>query len=245
MRSPNATGESLCTPVPRGELTYPIFVSDVSLDPSQKEQLVELIEGMLKDNSTLVLGSVISSMCQVCPERLDLIHIHYRKLCKLLIDADEWGQVEILGLLLRYARQQFLDPNAGRVCISVVAILCCLHLICKMQIPLTKASTPRKGSGAFYSDDENSGERNREANRSKRESNTQRAVLDPDHELLLQCCKPLLFSRNPAVSVCNCFASERDPQAYLGRHQRRKDLLLPCSHRGVPATCQSSVAHPP
>ncbi|KAJ3057314.1 AP-3 complex subunit beta-1 [Rhizophlyctis rosea] len=153
-----------------------------SLDPSQKEQLVELIEGMLKDNSTLVLGSVISSMCQVCPERVDLIHAHYRKLCKLLIDADEWGQVEILSLLLRYARQQFMDPNAGRD-------------------PSIKPSTPAKASGAFYSDDEDSGQKTREASQSKRDSKAQHVVLDPDHELLLRSCKPLLFSRNPAVVI--------------------------------------------
>lgn len=84
-----------------------------SLDPSQREQLIELIESMLKDNSTLVLGSVIASMSQICPERLDLIHIHYRKLCRLMIDADEWGQIEIMTLLMRYARGQFLNPTAG------------------------------------------------------------------------------------------------------------------------------------
>ena len=47
----------------------------------------------------------------VCPERIDLIHRNYRKLCNLLVDVDEWGQVVILSMLTRYARTQFIDPN--------------------------------------------------------------------------------------------------------------------------------------
>jgi AP-3 complex subunit beta len=51
-------------------------------------------------------------MLQVCPERIDLIHKNYRKLCNLLVDVDEWGQVIIINMLTRYARTQFTDPNA-------------------------------------------------------------------------------------------------------------------------------------
>ena len=47
----------------------------------------------------------------VCPERIDLIHKNYRKLCNLLVDVDEWGQVTMLNMLTRYARTQFIDPN--------------------------------------------------------------------------------------------------------------------------------------
>ncbi len=47
----------------------------------------------------------------VCPERIDLIHKNYRKLCNLLVDVDEWGQATILNMLTRYARTQFIDPN--------------------------------------------------------------------------------------------------------------------------------------
>ncbi|KAJ3300013.1 AP-3 complex subunit beta-2 [Borealophlyctis nickersoniae] len=143
-----------------------------SLDPSQKDQLTDLIETMLKDNSTLVLGSVISSMCQVCPDRLDLIHKHYRKLCRLLVDADEWGQIEILGLLLRYAKGQFLDPNIG-----------------EKTAVVDQPRLPSKSHKDFYSE-EDSG-----ASGSSCSPNR----LDPDHALLLRACGPLLFSRNPSV----------------------------------------------
>ena len=47
----------------------------------------------------------------VCPDRIDLIHKNYRKLCTLLVDVDEWGQIVILNMLTRYARTQFINPN--------------------------------------------------------------------------------------------------------------------------------------
>lgn len=47
----------------------------------------------------------------MCPERTDLIHKNYRKLCNLLVDVDEWGQILIINMLTRYARTQFTNPN--------------------------------------------------------------------------------------------------------------------------------------
>uniref|UniRef100_A0A7N6AA06 AP-3 complex subunit beta n=1 Tax=Anabas testudineus TaxID=64144 RepID=A0A7N6AA06_ANATE len=81
-----------------------------SLDPDQKEQLIEVIEKLLKDKSTLVAGSVVMAFEEVCPDRIDLIHKNYRKLCNLLVDVEEWGQVVIISMLTRYARTQFISP---------------------------------------------------------------------------------------------------------------------------------------
>uniref|UniRef100_A0A8D2LXQ0 AP-3 complex subunit beta n=1 Tax=Varanus komodoensis TaxID=61221 RepID=A0A8D2LXQ0_VARKO len=82
-----------------------------SLDSDQKDQLIEVIEKLLADKTTLVAGSVVMAFEEVCPERIDLIHKNYRKLCNLLIDVEEWGQVVIINMLTRYARTQFLSPN--------------------------------------------------------------------------------------------------------------------------------------
>ncbi|KAM5328144.1 AP-3 complex subunit beta-1 [Glossophaga mutica] len=81
-----------------------------SLDPEQKEMLIEVIEKLLKDKSTLVAGSVVMAFEEVCPDRIDLIHKNYRKLCSLLVDVEEWGQVVIIHMLTRYARTQFVSP---------------------------------------------------------------------------------------------------------------------------------------
>ncbi|XP_016071144.1 PREDICTED: AP-3 complex subunit beta-2 [Miniopterus natalensis] len=82
-----------------------------SLDSDQKDQLIEVIEKLLADKTTLVAGSVVMAFEEVCPERIDLIHKNYRKLCNLLIDVEEWGQVVIISMLTRYARTQFLSPT--------------------------------------------------------------------------------------------------------------------------------------
>ena len=55
-------------------------------------------------------GSVVMAFEEVCPDRIDLIHRNYRKLCNLLVDVEEWGQVVIIHMLTRYARTQFVSP---------------------------------------------------------------------------------------------------------------------------------------
>ncbi|KAK2144879.1 hypothetical protein LSH36_722g00029 [Paralvinella palmiformis] len=82
-----------------------------SLEPEQKEVLLEVIEKLLADKTTLVAGSAIEAFEEVCPERIDLIHKNYRKLCNLLVDVEEWGQVVIINMLTRYCRTQFVNPN--------------------------------------------------------------------------------------------------------------------------------------
>ncbi|XP_065165526.1 AP-3 complex subunit beta-1-like [Atheta coriaria] len=81
-----------------------------SLDPEIKPELVVIIEKLLADRTVLVLGSAVMAFTKVCPERVDLIHLVYRKLCALLGDVDEWGQVIIVQVLTHYARTQFTNP---------------------------------------------------------------------------------------------------------------------------------------
>ncbi|KMQ99401.1 ap-3 complex subunit beta-2 [Lasius niger] len=86
-----------------------------SLDPEQKEELISVLEKLLSDKTTLVVGSAVMAFEEVCPERIDLIHKNYRKLCNLLVDVDEWGQVVIVNMLTRYARTQFVNPNTDNL----------------------------------------------------------------------------------------------------------------------------------
>ncbi|XP_034735110.1 AP-3 complex subunit beta-2 isoform X1 [Etheostoma cragini] len=151
-----------------------------SLDPEQKDQLIEVIEKLLADKTTLVAGSVVMAFEEVCPERIDLIHKNYRKLCNLLIDVEEWGQVVIINMLTRYARTQFLNPNMNE-------------------------SLLEEGSDkTFYGSDEDEEEEEEEEEKDKKAEVPAMAkrkpyVMDPDHRLLLRNTKPLLQSRNAAV----------------------------------------------
>ncbi|XP_059089750.1 AP-3 complex subunit beta-2-like [Tigriopus californicus] len=146
-----------------------------SLDPDQKDELVNIIEKLLGDRTTLVVGSAVMAFEEVCPERIELIHKNFRKLCNLLVDVEEWGQVVIIGMLTRYARTQFLDPNAG-----------------------DELDEFEESSRDFYASSE-------EEDRKKTSSNQEgakkrsRPKMDPDHRLLFRSTKPLLQSRNASV----------------------------------------------
>ncbi|XP_054569172.1 AP-3 complex subunit beta-2 isoform X2 [Eptesicus fuscus] len=147
-----------------------------SLDSDQKDQLIEVIEKLLADKTTLVAGSVVMAFEEVCPERIDLIHKNYRKLCNLLIDVEEWGQVVIISMLTRYARTQFLSPTQNESLLE---------------------ENPEK---AFYGseEDEAKGAGSEEAAATALPARKP-YVMDPDHRLLLRNTKPLLQSRSAAV----------------------------------------------
>ncbi|XP_075946105.1 AP-3 complex subunit beta-2 isoform X2 [Anarhichas minor] len=149
-----------------------------SLDPEQKDQLIEVIEKLLADKTTLVAGSVVMAFEEVCPERIDLIHKNYRKLCNLLIDVEEWGQVVIINMLTRYARTQFLNPN------------------------MNESLLEEGNDKTFYGSDEDEDDEEEEEKDKKAEATMAKRkpyVMDPDHRLLLRNTKPLLQSRNAAV----------------------------------------------
>ncbi|KAF8240686.1 hypothetical protein L208DRAFT_1231334 [Tricholoma matsutake] len=82
------------------------------LDNAHLPALINIITTLLRDHSPLSLGSVAVAFEDVCPTRLDLLHQHYRRLCKTLVDVDEWGQVDLANLLLRYARTMLPRPGA-------------------------------------------------------------------------------------------------------------------------------------
>ncbi|KAH9930143.1 adaptin N terminal region-domain-containing protein [Fomitopsis serialis] len=82
-----------------------------NLDPSHQPELIQVLTNLLRDRSPLSIGSVAAAFTAVCPTRLDLLHPHYRRLCRTIIDADEWGQVDLLNLLTRYARTMLARPT--------------------------------------------------------------------------------------------------------------------------------------
>lgn len=81
-------------------------------DVGQAEQLVEIITRLLEDDgSTMVLTSAMIAFCEICPHRLELLHGCYRKVCHLLTDMDEWGQVVVMDAFMQYCRRFFKQPR--------------------------------------------------------------------------------------------------------------------------------------
>ncbi|KAK8090536.1 hypothetical protein PG994_000041 [Apiospora phragmitis] len=77
------------------------------LEPACLPQLLEYLSGLLGDKQYFVAGAAISAFLEICPERLDLIHKHYRSLVKKVVDMDEWSQLAMLRLMTVYARKCF------------------------------------------------------------------------------------------------------------------------------------------
>eukprot|EP01100_Stratorugosa_tubuloviscum_P010514 TRINITY_DN4521_c0_g1_i1.p1 TRINITY_DN4521_c0_g1~~TRINITY_DN4521_c0_g1_i1.p1 ORF type:complete len:802 (+),score=369.51 TRINITY_DN4521_c0_g1_i1:128-2533(+) len=160
-----------------------------SMDPDQREALIPLIEELLSDKSTLVLGSVIAAFREVCPDNWKIIHPHFRKFCNYLPDIDEWGQLAIVEMLTRYARANFTDPNIKR----------------KEREKKPKVKKPKQKKEKFYSDSE-SGSATPSEDESEYESEIEDddVELDADHRLLLRSTLPLLQNRNHSVVLAVC-----------------------------------------
>lgn len=162
-----------------------------SLDEEQKEELITVIEKLLSDRTTLVVGSAVMAFEEVCPERVDLIHKNYRKLCNLLIDVDEWGQVIIINMLTRYARTQFTDPNIDD------------RYTADADEQSNRPFYDETSSDASDDDDDDDDEAGENIIKIKAKASPRKATvtyaLDPDHRLLLRQTKPLLQSRNASV----------------------------------------------
>ncbi|KAH7150463.1 adaptin N terminal region-domain-containing protein [Dactylonectria estremocensis] len=77
------------------------------LDPSQAPQLIEYLATLLGDRQYYVAGAAVSAMLEICPDRIDLIHKHYRALAKQVVDMDEWSQLATLRMMTSYARKCF------------------------------------------------------------------------------------------------------------------------------------------
>lgn len=77
------------------------------LDPNQAPQLIEYLSTLLGDKQYYVAGAAVTAFMEICPERLDLIHQHYRNLARKIVDMDEWSQLSTLRMMTIYARKCF------------------------------------------------------------------------------------------------------------------------------------------
>ncbi|UPX18828.1 AP-3 complex subunit beta [Ascochyta rabiei] len=151
-----------------------------SLDPNTVPQLLEYLSTLLADKHYFVTGAAVAAFLDICPDRLDLIHPHYRALVRKLADMDEWGQLATLQLMMVYARKCFPRRTKN---------------VKKASANTRTNANPTKPTRGFYdsqSEDEEEDEQ---------EDFEQVAVLDPDLELLLKNCLSLLQSRNAAVVI--------------------------------------------
>jgi len=78
------------------------------VEESLLPQLSDLLSKVLKDPYMLVVGPALLVLHTLFPNRLDLLHPHYRRICRALNSFEEWYLPTTLTVLLRYART-YLD----------------------------------------------------------------------------------------------------------------------------------------
>ncbi|XP_043719934.1 AP3-complex subunit beta-A [Telopea speciosissima] len=64
--------------------------------------LEEIVNILLSDQSPGVVGAAAAAFICVCPNKLSLLGRNFRRLCETLPDVEEWGQIVLIGILLRY-----------------------------------------------------------------------------------------------------------------------------------------------
>jgi AP-3 complex subunit beta len=155
------------------------------LDPGTLPQLLDYLSILLGDRQYFVAGPAVAAFLEICPERIDIIHKHYRSLVKKLVDMNEWSQLATIQLLMYYSRRCFPRKTQRQKAVE------------------------RKG---FYEDEKET----------EIETGEEVQILDPDLELFLRACKPLLQSRNSAVviAVVGCYL-------YLGTPDYLNDAIGP------------------
>jgi AP-3 complex subunit beta len=155
------------------------------LDPGTLPVLVEHISVLLGDKQYYVAGAAVMAFLEICPDRIDIVHAHYRSLVRKIVDMDEWGQLATIRLMMLYARKSF--PRRTK-------------RVKKTKGENEKEQKSRKG---FYDSDSS----NEEAEDVSQEQGEEVLVLDPDLDLFLRAIQPLLQSRNSAViiAVARCY----------------------------------------
>ena len=116
------------------------------LDREQLEPLKKILDKLLRDSSTMVLGAAVGAFAEVCPDDFELLHRSYRKLCHLLADMDEWCQILTLHTLLRYARVQVgrreaLSSFARKRILRTCRVLS--HSLSLVSLPYSSSTRPR------------------------------------------------------------------------------------------------------
>ena len=147
-------------------------VKCVRLDPSTRPQVEEYLAALLADKQYYVAGAAVQAFMQICPDRMGMVHPVYKRLCRMIVDMDEWGQLAVLKLLTGYARMSF--PQRTK--------------------KVKRAQTREQKARDFYEDLEPNEEEDQD-------DYDEVEVTDPDLELFLKSIHPLLQSRNSAVIV--------------------------------------------
>lgn len=127
------------------------------MDPSQLPSLLPILTSLLASHASsphaaLSAGPAARALLVIAPTRLDLIHPHFRRLARILVDADAWGQVDLLELLVRYSRRMLAKPTDGDVDPDLKLLLDCTEPLFMSRNPAVRviSLTSNEGSNSAH-----------------------------------------------------------------------------------------------
>lgn len=174
---------------------------------------MQIVGILLNDHSPGVVGAAAAAFTSVCPNNLSLIGRNYRRLCEVLPDVEEWGQILLIEILLR-----FVIAKHGLVQESIMFQSCCTE----------SSQSEKDGSDINSAFEEDNGDTGRgfmselvnmvsrcyiegpdeylsrlsyinEVSSGLDRSCFMSGRSNDDVKMLLQCTSPLLWSHNSAV----------------------------------------------
>jgi AP-3 complex subunit beta len=167
--------------------------------------LLQIVDTLFADNSSGVVGAAAVAFKSVCPSGFVLISKHFRRLCETLPDIEEWTQIILIEILLRYviARHGLVKHSTLDASNTSVEIQGTRDSGCGSSMS-TQPDTTANGVCSTISNimlfqhyiEEYSGFR--EENKSFNFSSVTTTSND-DVAILLKCTSPLLWSRNTGV----------------------------------------------
>lgn len=173
----------------------------------------ELVGILLNDNSPGVVGAAAAAFAFICPNNFFLIAKNYRRLCETLPDVEEWGQIVLIGILIRYiiARHGLVKESlmvashspensnsekegsetyfGNKERTNVIG-----SVVCESEIAEMVSRSYLEGPDKYLSRP-----CSKRASSVKDFSDFTSAKSNNDVKILLQCTLPLLWSQNSAV----------------------------------------------
>lgn len=81
------------------------LIKCTDISPNARQLFKAHIVTLLNDRNPAVLAVTLTAWSRICPDELDVLHPHYRKLCYALADMNEWGQTQSMNVLGHYAKR--------------------------------------------------------------------------------------------------------------------------------------------
>lgn len=173
---------------------------------------MQIVGILLNDRSPGVVGAAAAAFASICPNNFTLIGRNYRNLCQILPDVEEWGQILLIEILLRY-----VVASHGLVKESIMSSLLCIESshsekdVFDVNVALEDNGIPSRtydselvnlvsrsyieGLGEYLTRSSDTNARSSDLNGARFTS----GQTNDDVKLLLQCTSPLLWSHNSAV----------------------------------------------